>query len=106
MRSTADPDVEEALDGLFGEQFLQLGLWGQQRTFLRFARTQRSALIAEGDSVIPEILAQFPRTDRQHLRKLVRQARNEHETRQPPRAARQLFRYLREQQELQEQPDY
>jgi ribosome-associated protein len=66
----------------------------------------RDRLIAGGDSAIPEVLAQFPRTDRQHLRKLVRQARNEHETRQPPRAARQLFRYLRELQELQEQPDY
>ncbi|MEL7186577.1 MAG: class I SAM-dependent methyltransferase, partial [Pseudomonadota bacterium] len=38
--------VEEALDGVFGEQFLQLGLWGDRRTFLRFSRTQRSALIA------------------------------------------------------------
>lgn len=39
--------VEEALDGIFGEQCLQLGHWGESRTFLRFARTQRSALIAE-----------------------------------------------------------
>lgn len=63
----------------------------------------RDRLIAEGDSVLPDVLAQFPHTDRQHLRKLVRQARKELETRQPPRAARQLFRYLRE---LQEEPDY
>lgn len=39
--------VEEALDGIFGEQCLQLGQWGEPRTFLRFARTQRAALIAE-----------------------------------------------------------
>lgn len=39
--------VEEALDGIFGEQCLQLGHWGDARTFLRFARTQRSALIDE-----------------------------------------------------------
>ena len=39
--------VEEALDGIFGEQCLQLGLWGDQRSFLRFSRTQRCALIAE-----------------------------------------------------------
>jgi SAM-dependent methyltransferase len=37
--------VEEALDGIFGEQCLQLGLWGEANTFLRHARTQRSALI-------------------------------------------------------------
>jgi hypothetical protein len=39
--------VEEALDGIFGEQCLQLGLWGDPRTFVRFTRTQRCALIAE-----------------------------------------------------------
>ena len=37
--------IEEALDGIFGEQCLQLGLWGDSNTFLRHARTQRSALI-------------------------------------------------------------
>jgi ribosome-associated protein len=47
-------------------------------------------------------MARFPLADRQHLRKLVRQARHEHEQKQPPRASRQLFRYLRE---LQEAPD-
>jgi len=39
--------VEEALDGVFGEQCLQLGLWGENRTFIRFTRTQRCSLIAE-----------------------------------------------------------
>jgi SAM-dependent methyltransferase len=39
--------VEEALDGVFGEHCLQLGLWGDRRTFLRFTRTQRSSLIDE-----------------------------------------------------------
>lgn len=42
--------VEEALDGVFGEVCLQLGTWGDRRTFLRFARTQRSALIASGNT--------------------------------------------------------
>ena len=42
--------VEEALDGIFGEQCLQLGLWGESNTFLRHARTQRTALIDEGTS--------------------------------------------------------
>jgi SAM-dependent methyltransferase len=39
--------VEEVLDGVFGEQCLQLGLWGENRSFLRYTRTQRSSLIAE-----------------------------------------------------------
>jgi len=39
--------VEEALDGVFGEHCLQLGLWGENRTFMRFTRTQRCLLVAE-----------------------------------------------------------
>jgi len=39
--------VEEALDGIFGEQCLQLGMWGDCRTFVRFTRTQRCSVIAE-----------------------------------------------------------
>ena len=39
--------VEEALDGVFGEQCLQLGVWGDNRAFLRFTRTQRCSLLAE-----------------------------------------------------------
>ncbi len=39
--------VEEALDGVFGEQCLQLGLWGDNRTFMRFTRTQRCSVVAD-----------------------------------------------------------
>ncbi|MFQ6006370.1 MAG: class I SAM-dependent methyltransferase [Woeseia sp.] len=39
--------IEEALDGIFGEQCLQLGQWGEPNAFLRFARTQQSACIAD-----------------------------------------------------------
>jgi ribosome-associated protein len=63
----------------------------------------REKLLTDGDSAFPEVLSHFPRCDRQHLRKLVRQAKKEQETKQPPRASRLLFRYLRE---LQEEPDY
>ena len=63
----------------------------------------RDRLLEDGDSALPEVLALFPRTDRQHLRKLVRQARKEQQTKQPPRASRLLFRYLRE---LQQAPEY
>jgi len=40
--------VEEAFDGIFGEQCLQLGLWGEANTFLKHARTQRGCLVDEG----------------------------------------------------------
>lgn len=46
--------VEEALDGIFGEQCLQLGVWGEPRGFVKFARTQRCSTIAHPDNVIGE----------------------------------------------------
>ncbi len=57
--------VEEAFDGIFGEQCLQLGFWGEPRAFLRFARTQRCASVADpadlhGDER-PDILGQLHR---------------------------------------------
>jgi len=43
--------IEEAFDGIFGEQCLQLGLWGEPNAFLRFARTQRSTCIADWPNI-------------------------------------------------------
>jgi ribosome-associated protein len=59
----------------------------------------REALISEGDAALATLLEHFPAADRQHIRKLARQARKERELNQPPRAARRLFRDLRELQE-------
>lgn len=54
--------VEDAFDGIFGEQCLQLGMWGEERTFVRFARTQRCALIAEANgSVRPSAIGELHR---------------------------------------------
>lgn len=39
--------VEEALDGIFGEELVQLGHWGEPGAFLRYSRTQRAWLVAE-----------------------------------------------------------
>jgi SAM-dependent methyltransferase len=51
--------VEEALDGLFGEHCLQLGVWGEHRTFLRYSRTQRSCLVGEGPEGGPSAIAEL-----------------------------------------------
>lgn len=57
--------VEEALSGLFGQECLQLGLWGEPRTFLQFARTQRTASIASPPNAtadaMPSALGRFHR---------------------------------------------
>ncbi|MEX0976285.1 MAG: methyltransferase domain-containing protein [Woeseia sp.] len=55
--------VEQALDGVFGEQCLQLGLWGESRSFLKFARTQRCGSIAPceggGDGALPSVFGEL-----------------------------------------------
>jgi len=56
----------------------------------------RDRLIVEGDDALSELLATFPHADRQHLRQLTRQAHNERAANKPPRAARELFRALRD----------
>jgi SAM-dependent methyltransferase len=47
--------IEETFDGMFGEQMLQLGLWGEPNHFLRFARTQRSSCIADWPGITPDM---------------------------------------------------
>ncbi|MEX2494957.1 MAG: methyltransferase domain-containing protein [Woeseia sp.] len=47
--------IEEAFDGIFGVQCLQLGLWGEPRAFLKYTRTQRSTSLADPDNVVGEI---------------------------------------------------
>lgn len=59
----------------------------------------RDALILQGDAALGRVLEHFPLADRQHLRKLARQARREHDEHQPPKTSRRLFRYLKELQE-------
>ena len=53
--------VEEALDGIFGEQCLQLGVWGEQRAFARFTRTQHCAVLAESTHGSPCMVGEFHR---------------------------------------------
>ena len=55
----------------------------------------RERLIAEGDDALSEFLDEYPQTDRQQLRALVRAARRDSE-RGRPEAPRKLFRFLRQ----------
>lgn len=56
----------------------------------------RQRLLDEGDTVIEELANEHPALDRQHLRSLVRQSHRESEKNKPPRASREILRYLRE----------
>ena len=53
--------VEEALDGVFGEECLQLGLWGEKRAFMRFTRTQHCSVIAESRAGKPCVMGDLHR---------------------------------------------
>lgn len=55
----------------------------------------RDRLLAEGDPALAELLQAHPHPDRQHLRQLVRNAKEERLKNKPPSAYRELFRELR-----------
>ncbi len=87
-----DQDIEpiqELLDRLdssseeYNKHFHQLERW-------------RDRLINEGQSALTEYLDKYPEADHQHIRQLVRNAKKEAEQEKPPAAARKLFKYLRE----------
>ena len=56
----------------------------------------RDQLIVDADAVLGEIIAEFPHADRQQLRQLARNAREEKLRNKPPHASRELFRQLRD----------
>ncbi len=64
----------------------------------RFHRMEqwRDRLLEEGDSALSELLSQHPDADRQHLRQLLRNAQKEQSQNKPPKSARELFKYLRD----------
>ena len=55
-----------------------------------------AAVRAEGDAALAEFLNEYPSADRQHLRQLARNAKEEKLKNKPPHAFRDLFRELRE----------
>ena len=56
----------------------------------------RDRLIEEGDKALGELLTEHPDIDRQHLRQLLRNAQQEKKQNKPPKAAREIFKYLRD----------
>jgi ribosome-associated protein len=56
----------------------------------------RDQLVADGDNALNDLLVEYPHADRQHLRQLARNAREEKLHNKPPHAYRELFRELRD----------
>ncbi len=84
MRHVDAEPIEAALNKLQNKtqenkaQFQKLERWREQ-------------LIAEGDTVLAKLLAQYPEIDSQHIRQLIRRSQQK-----KPGAETELFRYLRE----------
>ena len=56
----------------------------------------RDRLLSDGDPALEKLLLEHPELDRQHVRQLIRTSHKEAANAKPPKAARELFRYLRE----------
>ncbi|MNF54164.1 hypothetical protein D3C84_355850 [compost metagenome] len=56
----------------------------------------RDRLIEGGDSALESFVVDYPDTDRQHLRGLIRHAQHEAAHNKPPAAARKVFKYIRD----------
>lgn len=61
------------------------------------AERWRDALLADsGNGQITELVGEYPDADTQHLRQLQRNAQKEAKDGKPPKAARQLYQYLKQ----------
>jgi ribosome-associated protein len=71
---------------------------GASRANLLFHQLEkwRDRLIEEGDEAVELFIQDYPHTDRNRLRQLVRNCNKERKTETMPKTSRALFRYLRE----------
>lgn len=88
-----DDEELEALRAVFEVDQTQV-----RRETARLHRLEalRERLLDGGDEALAELLADYPQADRNRLRQWQRQAVRERQQSSTPRAARELFRYLRE----------
>ena len=56
----------------------------------------RDDLLNRGDDAINDLLNEHPHLDRQKLRQLVRSANKQKEQNKPPKSAREIFQYLKQ----------
>jgi ribosome-associated protein len=67
-----------------------------EKHFFHQLEKWRDRLVEEGDAALAEFLAEYPATDRQQLRTLIRTAQKEQQQEKPPTASRKIFKYLRQ----------
>lgn len=89
MRNIDPEPIQTGLDKLLNRD-------RQTIAFQHRIERWRERLLTEGDTALAELFDAYPTLDRQHLRQLLRNASKEQQQEKPPRAARELFRYLRD----------
>lgn len=89
MRDIDAEPIRQALDALTGRK-------RQATADFHKVERWRDRLMAGGETVVPELVAQYPRIDRQRLLRLLQAAQGEFSGGGSPRAARELFLYLRD----------
>ena len=89
MREVDPAPIQEQLDTVLGHS-------RQAVQNLHDIERWRDRLLAEGDHTLEELVTQYPNTDRQYLRQLIRNANKETHDNKPPKSARALFHYLRD----------
>ncbi|MDR0933893.1 MAG: DUF615 domain-containing protein [Burkholderiaceae bacterium] len=91
MRSLEENDVAtitRAIEGWKGQS-------KAETASMHALERQREKLLAE-DAALTTLLAQYPQTDAQRLRGLIRNARKEQEQGKPAKAFREIFRILKQ----------
>lgn len=89
-----DPEVLDAIRDALSTESASAR---REVALMHRAETLRESLLGEdGDTSLTALLADFPHADRQKLRQLVRNAREERAKNKPPRAFRELYQMLRE----------
>ncbi|MDD5177419.1 MAG: ribosome biogenesis factor YjgA [Sterolibacterium sp.] len=88
MRSTDPLPIQAALDAI-------AGVSAAENARMHRLERWRMQLLEDEASALAEILAVHPGVDTQQLRQLCRNARKEHEQNKPPRAFREIYRFLK-----------
>lgn len=88
MRNTDVQLIEEALNKIQDNDLKSKALFHQMERW-------RDKLISEGDKALEEFLKQYPNADSQHIRQLMRRAKQDQNNNKNSGAETELFRYLR-----------
>ncbi|AIX49427.1 ribosome biogenesis factor YjgA [Pantoea eucrina] len=89
LRQRDEDPIRQALDKLKNRH-------NQQVTLFHKLEHLRDRLIDQGDDAMTEVITLYPQADRQQLRSMIRNAQKEKAANKTPKAARQIFQYLRE----------